>query len=148
ARTDAAASEGMEGAIARAQAYVRAGADAIFPEALTSTEMFREFTRRMDCPVLANMTEFGRTPQLTLDQFRDLGCRMVIWPVSSLRMAARAQEELYAELARHGSVQGLLPRMQTRSELYATIGYHDFEALDASIVSSIAPDRAPEAERK
>jgi methylisocitrate lyase len=140
ARTDAAGSEGMEGAVTRAQAYLRAGADAIFPEALTSPEMFREFSRRLGCPVLANMTEFGRTPQFTLEEFKALGCRMVIWPVSALRMAARAQEELYAAIARDGSAQALLSRMQTRSELYETIGYHEFEALDASIVSSVAPE--------
>jgi methylisocitrate lyase len=148
ARTDAAGSEGMEGALTRAQAYLRAGADAIFPEALTSADMFREFARRVKCPVLANMTEFGRTPHLTLEEFKALGCRMVIWPVSALRMAARAQEELYATIAREGTAQALLPRMQTRSELYATIGYHDFEALDASIVSSIVRDRASKAEPK
>ena len=142
ARTDAAASEGLDGAVARAQAYLAAGADAIFAEALTTPEMFREFTHRVRAPVLANMTEFGRTPQFTLDEFAAMGCRMVIWPVSALRVAARGQQELYAAIARDGSAQALLPQMQTRSELYETIGYHDFEALDASIIASIAPDQA------
>jgi methylisocitrate lyase len=142
ARTDAAASEGMDGAVARANAYLAAGADAIFPEALTSAEMFREFVNRVRAPVLANMTEFGRTPHFTLNEFAQMGCRMVIWPVSSLRMAARAQQDLYATLAHDGSAQALLPRMQTRAELYQTIGYHDFEALDSSIVASIAPSGA------
>jgi methylisocitrate lyase len=139
ARTDAVASEGMDGAVARAQAYLAAGADAIFPEALTSAEMFREFARRVGAPILANMTEFGRTPHFTRDEFAAMGCRMVIWPVSALRMAARAQQDLYATLAQEGSAETLLPRMQTRTELYQTIGYHQFEALDSSIAASVAP---------
>src|SRR6476661_3132413 len=87
ARTDAAASEGLDGAVERAKAYLAAGADAIFPEALTDEGMFREFARRIDAPLLANMTEFGRTPFFTKEQFRDMGYSMVIWPVSSLRVA-------------------------------------------------------------
>jgi methylisocitrate lyase len=142
ARTDAAASEGMDGAVARANAYIAAGADAIFPEALTTAEMFREFVNRVRAPILANMTEFGRTPHFSLSEFAQMGCRMVIWPVSALRMAGRAQQELYATLAREGSARTLLPQMQTRAELYQTIGYHDFEALDSSIVASIAPSGA------
>lgn len=139
ARTDAAASEGMDGAVARAQAYLAAGADAIFPEALTNADMFRAFASRIRAPILANMTEFGRTPFFTRDEFQAMGCRMMIWPVSALRMAARAQEDLYGVLAREGSAQSLVPRMQTRVELYDTIGYHDFEALDASVAASVAP---------
>ncbi|MDB5461155.1 MAG: prpB [Caulobacteraceae bacterium] len=140
ARTDAAASEGMEGAVARANLYLEAGADAIFPEALNTEAMFREFASRVKAPLLANMTEFGRTPFFTAQQFEDMGYKMVIWPVTSLRIAAKAQEELYAELARTGSAKALLDRMQTRVELYNTIGYHDYEALDSSIVASVAPE--------
>lgn len=141
ARTDAAASEGLEGAIARAKLYVEAGADAIFPEALTSVEMFRQVRAALPgVKLLANMTEFGRTPALTAQEFEDLGYDMVIWPVSSLRVANKAQEKLYAALARDGATTAMLPEMQTRSELYATIGLGDFEALDASIAASIAPD--------
>jgi methylisocitrate lyase len=99
ARTDAAASEGMDGAVARARLYLEAGADAIFPEALHDAEMFRVFASRVDAPLLANMTEFGRTPYFTADEFAAMGYRMVIWPVSALRVAARAQEELYAAVA-------------------------------------------------
>ena len=139
ARTDAAASEGLDGAVARAKAYLAAGADAIFPEALTTADMFRAFAERVKAPLLANMTEFGRTPFFTRDEFEAMGYRMVIWPVSALRIAARAQEELYASLARNGSTEAMLPRMQTRAELYETIGYHAFEALDQSIASSVAP---------
>ena len=141
ARTDAAASEGLEGAIARAKLYVEAGADAIFPEALTSVEMFKEVRAALPgVKLLANMTEFGRTPALTAQEFEDLGYDMVIWPVSSLRVANKAQEKLYATLARDGATTAMLPEMQTRAELYATIGLGDFEALDASIAASIAPD--------
>ena len=85
ARTDAAASEGMDGAVARAKLYLQAGADAIFPEALNTAEMFRTFASRVDAPLLANMTEFGRTPFFTAAEFQDMGYKMVIWPVSSLR---------------------------------------------------------------
>ena len=139
ARTDAAASEGMDGAVARAEKYHAAGADAIFPEALTSEDMFREFARRVKAPLIANMTEFGRTPFFTADEFEAMGYRMVIWPVSALRVAARAQRDLYETLRRDGSTQAMLPAMLTRAELYETIGYAEFESLDASIAASVAP---------
>lgn len=143
ARTDAAASEGIDGAVARARLYIEAGADAIFPEALTTAEMFREFAARMPgVPLLANMTEFGRTPFFTADEFQQMGYRMVIWPVSSLRVANKAQQKLYATLQRDGSTQAMLGDMQTRAELYDTLGLDRFEALDASIVRSIAPASA------
>ncbi|MCC2096318.1 MAG: methylisocitrate lyase [Hyphomicrobiales bacterium] len=145
ARTDAAASEGLDGAVARAKAYLAAGADAIFPEALTSESMFREFAARIDAPLLANMTEFGRTPVFTDREFQDMGYAMVIWPVSALRVAARAQENLYAALAKEGSTQSLLDVMQTRAQLYETIRYHDYEALDATIIATVVP-QTPERE--
>lgn len=140
ARTDAAASEGLDGAVARAKLYVEAGADAIFPEALTSGEMFREFARRMGgVPLLANMTEFGRTPFFTSAEFREMGYRMVIWPVSSLRVANKAQANLFSVLKRDGGAHNLIGEMQTRAELYELIGLKDYEALDASIVETIVP---------
>ncbi|MBN9061995.1 MAG: methylisocitrate lyase [Rhizobiales bacterium 65-9] len=140
ARTDAAAEEGIDGAVARARLYLDAGADAIFPEALTSAEMFREFARRMPgIPLLANMTEFGRTPYFTGSEFEAMGYRMVIWPVSSLRVANKAQERLYATLAREDGAQSMLGEMQTRAELYAAIGLADYEALDRSIVQTALP---------
>jgi methylisocitrate lyase len=144
ARTDAAASEGMDGAVARAKLYLQAGADAIFPEALTGAEMFREFARRVDAPLLANMTEFGNTPFFTASEFEAMGYRMVIWPVSSLRVAAKAQEELYEAIRRDGGTQHMIDRMQTRAELYATISYADYEALDASIVRTVVPKGMPQ----
>jgi methylisocitrate lyase len=139
ARTDAVANEGFDAAVARAKAYLAAGADAIFPEALTSREMFEAFAKAVDAPLLANMTEFGRTPFFTREQFAAMGYRMVIWPVSSLRIEARAVGELYAELAVKGSAEGMLGRMQPRAELYETIGLAAYEALDASIVATVVP---------
>src|SRR4051794_18507604 len=137
ARTDAAASEGIDGAVARAKKFLEAGADAIFPEALNTAEMFREFASRMPrVKLLANMTEFGRTPFFTDKEFEEMGYAMVIWPVSALRVANKAMEELYAAINRDGGTQGMVERMQTRAELYDTIGYHDYEALDASLVKT------------
>jgi methylisocitrate lyase len=145
ARTDAAASEGMDGAVARAQRYMAAGADAIFPEALTTREMFEEFARRMPgVPLLANMTEFGRTPFFTASEFEEMGYRMVIWPVSSLRIANKAQAQLYAAIKRDGGTHKVVDSMQTRTELYELIGLNEFEALDASIVQSVAPEAMPQ----
>jgi methylisocitrate lyase len=145
ARTDAAASEGLDGAVARAKLYIEAGADAIFPEALTTAEMFRAFAERLPgVPLLANMTEFGRTPFFTAAEFQQMGYRMVIWPVSSLRVANKAQERLFSTLTRDGSTEAMLGEMQTRAELYDLIGLIDFEALDASIVATVVPTLAAE----
>jgi methylisocitrate lyase len=147
ARTDAASSEGMDGAVARAKLYVEAGADAIFPEALTTRAMFEEFAARMPgVPLLANMTEFGRTPFFTAEEFAGMGYRMVIWPVSSLRVANKAQAELYAAIKRDGGTHGMIDRMQTRVELYDTIRLHAYEALDAAIVQTIIPTGMPQRE--
>jgi methylisocitrate lyase len=140
ARTDAAASEGLDGAVARAKLYVEAGADAIFPEALTTIDMFRDFAKAMPgVKLLANMTEFGRTPYQTASEFEALGYGMVIWPVSSLRVANKAQEKLYATIRRDGGTKAMLEEMQTRQELYDVIGLHDYEALDASIIKTVVP---------
>jgi methylisocitrate lyase len=139
ARTDAADSEGLDGAVARAKLYVEAGVDAIFPEALHSAEMFRAFAQRVPgVPLLANMTEFGRTPFFTTAEFNAMGYRMVIWPVSSMRVSARATESLYASIWQDGGTHKQIDRMQTRSELYATINLPAYEALDQSIVSTVA----------
>ncbi|HEX9326668.1 MAG TPA: methylisocitrate lyase [Reyranella sp.] len=145
ARTDGAASEGLDGAVARAKRYVEAGADAIFPEALNNAEMFRAFAKAMPgVKLLANMTEFGQTPFFTAAEFEAMGYKMVIWPVSALRVANKAQEKLYRTLKRDGGTQNMLSEMQTRAELYQTIGYHQYEALDASIVRTIVPAGMPE----
>ena len=145
ARTDAAASEGIDGAVARAKRYIAAGADAIFPEALTNAEMFRAFAKAMPgVKLLANMTEFGQTPFFTAGEFEAMGYKMVIWPVSSLRVANKAQAGLYAALKRDGGAQNMLDKMQSRAELYDLIGYHDYEALDASIVETVVPQGMPQ----
>jgi len=145
ARTDAAASEGIDGAVARAKRYIEAGADAIFPEALTNAEMFRAFARALPgVKLLANMTEFGRTPFFTASEFEQMGYRMVIWPVSAFRVANKAQAKLYATLKRDGGAQAMLDQMQTRAELYQLIGYHDYEALDSSIVATVVPQGMPQ----
>ena len=120
---------------------MEAGADAIFPEALNTAEMFREFAARMHgVPLLANMTEFGRTPFFTASEFEEMGYRMVIWPVSSLRVANKAQEKLYKTLKQDGATRAMVSDMQTRAELYDTIGLHDYESLDASIVATVVPE--------
>jgi methylisocitrate lyase len=146
ARTDAAAA-GLDAAIARARLYVEAGADIVFPEALTAEDQFRAFARAVDAPLLANMTEFGRTPQFTAAEFETMGYKVVIWPVSSLRVAARAISDLYARMRSEGSAAGALERMQTRAELYDLLGYHRFEALDRSIARSVLPGEPEDREK-
>lgn len=140
ARTDAAGVEGFDAAVDRAKLYVEAGADAIFPEALNTREMFEKFAKALpNVPLLANMTEFGKTPFYTAKEFEEMGYKMVIWPVSSLRVANKAQAELYASIKEHGGAHKYVDRMQTRQELYDTIGLHDFEELDASIIKTVVP---------
>lgn len=139
ARTDARGVTGMEDAIDRANAYLQAGADAIFPEALQSEEEFKLFSQKVKAPLLANMTEFGKTPYYTAEQFESWGYKMVIYPVSALRMAARAYEKVFQTIWETGSQKGCLGEMQTRKELYATIQYHDYEDLDQKINKTILP---------
>jgi methylisocitrate lyase len=140
ARTDAAASEGFEAAVRRAKLYLEAGADAIFPEALTTEDMFRDFARQVKAPLLANMTEFGKTPYLSASAFEALGYKMIIWPVSALRIAAKAQATFYGQLRQHDRADGMLGSMQTRAELYDLIGYADHEALDDSLKKTVVTD--------
>jgi methylisocitrate lyase len=145
ARTDAAGVEGYDAAVARAKLYVEAGADAIFPEALITRDMFEKFAQDLPgVPLLANMTEFGKTLFYTATEFEQMGYKMVIWPVSSLRVANKAQAELYAAIKRDGGTHNQVERMQTRQELYDTIGLHAFEELDASIVKTIVPEGIPQ----
>jgi len=139
ARTDAAA-DGIERAVERARLYLASGADIIFPEALTSEADFRQMRAAVDGSLLANMTEFGRTPYLNADRFAEIGFDVVIWPVSSLRVAAKAADSLYRHVAETGETGTLLDRMQTRAELYDTIGYGAYEALDQTIAASVAPE--------
>ena len=140
ARTDAAAVEGLEGAIARANLYKEAGADVVFPDALPSEVDFRTFADSVPGPKMANMTEFGRTPYFTAEQFQDMGYDIVIWPATSMRVAAGAMQELYAHIRDHGGAEALIDKMPSRAELYDTIGYYDYEPLDEGIAKSVVPE--------
>lgn len=135
ARTDARAVHGLDDAVRRALLYLDAGADAVFPEALESTEEFAEFARRVRAPLLANMTEFGRSPYLTVDELAALGYRMVIFPMTQFRVMMKAAEAALRELKAAGTQSGLLDRMQTRAELYDLIGYAAYQAFDAEIAA-------------
>jgi methylisocitrate lyase len=132
ARTDARSVEGFDAAVARACAYLAAGADMVFPEALESADEFARFARFVDAPLLANMTEFGRSPLLDFEELARLGYRAVIYPVTTLRVAMKAVEETLTHLRDQGSQRDLLGRMQTRAELYDLLGYTIFEARDRS----------------
>ncbi|MCY8807302.1 methylisocitrate lyase [Bacillus atrophaeus] len=137
ARTDARAQEGLDAAIKRSAAYIEAGADAIFPEALQSESEFRQFAKSITAPLLANMTEFGKTPFYHAEEFEDMGFQMVIYPVTSLRTAAKAFERMFRLIKEQGSQKEGLLEMQTRKELYDTIFYDDYEDLDKSIAKTI-----------
>jgi methylisocitrate lyase len=135
ARTDARAVEGLDATVRRARVYIDAGADAIFPEALESADEFRTFARQLakegsNVPLVANMTEFGKTPYLSVDEFEDLGYRLVLFPVTALRMATKAIERVLAELKNHGSQRGLIDQMHTRQQLYDLLQYEKYEQRD------------------
>lgn len=137
ARTDARGVEGLDEAIARTKAYIAAGADAIFPEALQDQEEFKRFAAEIDVPLLANMTEFGKTPYYTAEEFEAMGYGMVIYPVTSMRVAAKAYERVFGLIKEQGTQKEALNDMQPRSELYDTISYDDFEALDSTISKTV-----------
>ena len=123
ARTDARAVEDFDRAVDRAQAYVEAGADAIFPEALQSAEEFKTFAGEIKAPLLANMTEFGKSPLLSFKELSDLGYRMVIYPMSALRVSMKASEEFLRDLKKQGTQSGWIDKMQKRLELYELLNY-------------------------
>lgn len=132
ARTDAHAVEGQAQAIERAQAYVEAGADMIFAEALTTLDEYRQFTAAVSVPVLANITEFGKTPLFTTTELGDAGARLVLYPLSAFRAMSKAALGVYQTLRRDGTQRASIEAMQTRTELYDVLGYHDYEQkLDA-----------------
>ena len=138
ARTDARAVEGLDASVRRAREYARAGADAVFPEALESAEEFRAFAQGLSkegikVPLVANMTEFGKTPYLTVREFEDLGYRIVLFPVTALRVATKAIETMLAEVKALGTQQGLLNRMHTRQQLYELLRYSDYEKRDKDL---------------
>ncbi|MHB0927798.1 MAG: methylisocitrate lyase [Candidatus Nanopelagicales bacterium] len=131
ARTDALANEGLDAALERVHAYVEAGADMIFPEAVTSLETYRRFTEAVEVPVLANITEFGSTPLFTVEELREVGVDIVLYPLSAFRAMNRAAERVYEVIRRDGTQASVLDTMQTRDELYERIDYHRYEqALD------------------
>ncbi len=127
ARTDALASEGLERAIERARAYVAAGADMIFPEAITDLDMYRRFAEAVGVPVLANITEFGKTPLFTLDELRGAGVAIALYPLSAFRAMNQAALNVYDALRRQGTQKDVVATMQTRDELYDYLGYHRYE---------------------
>ena len=127
ARTDAHASEGQEAAVARAKAYVEAGADAIFAEAVHTLKEYQEFCDQMTVPVLANITEFGATPMFTTEELGSVGIEMVLYPLSAFRAMNKAALHVYQELRDKGTQESTLDTMQTRMELYDMLGYHDYE---------------------
>ena len=142
ARTDARNSEGLESAIERARAYVDAGADMIFPEAMETEAEFAAFRQAIDVPLLANMTEFGKSPLLSATTLENLGYNMVIWPVTLLRLAMGAVEDGLSHLASQGSQGALVERMQTRARLYELIEYESYNAFDQSLFNFTVPGGA------
>ena len=133
ARTDARASEGLDAAIVRAKAYIDAGADAIFPEALTDEGEFEKFRKAVKVPLLANMTEFGKSKLLTAKQLSNLGFNIVIYPVTTLRLAMKAIENGLVKIKSDGTQASLLKAMQTRAELYELLRYKDYAKFDHDI---------------
>ncbi|WP_272663668.1 methylisocitrate lyase [Providencia sp. PROV110] len=132
ARTDALAVEGIDAALERAHAYIEAGADMLFPEAITELSMYQRFTSNTSAPVLANLTEFGQTPLFTLDELRSVGIAIALYPLSAFRAMNKAAEQVYSTLRKEGTQKSVIPLMQTREELYQGIHYYDYEQkLDA-----------------
>ena len=127
ARTDAHAVDGQSAAIERAQRYVEAGADMIFAEALATLDEYREFTSAVRAPVLANITEFGKTPLFTVAELADVGVGLVLYPLSAFRAMSKAAEAVYGAIRRDGGQKAVIDRMQTRAELYDVLGYHEYE---------------------
>ena len=133
ARTDARATHGLDAAVKRGLAYREAGADVIFPEALETEDEFRAYAGKVPGPLLANMTEFGRSPQISAQRLGELGYRIVIFPVSAARVAAKSVQAFYGELLRDSGQAGWIDRMMTREELYELIGYDDYAELDRTL---------------
>ena len=127
ARTDALASEGMNGAIERASSYIDQGADGIFLEAVTSLDEYKECKNALDVPLLANITEVGKTPLFTKEQLEEVNVDMILYPLTAFRAMSKAAEKIYISLAKEGTQEGLLDIMQTREELYEYLNYHSYE---------------------
>ena len=127
ARTDAIADEGLDSALGRAASYVEAGADAIFAEAITEIEDYKKFSENLNVPILANITEFGKTPLFSKEELKEAGVDMILYPLSAFRAMSKAAEGVYSEILEKGTQQDLIDRMQTRDELYEVLDYHTFE---------------------
>ena len=127
ARTDAIANEGLDSALGRAVSYVEAGADAIFAEAITEIEDYKKFSENLNVPILANITEFGKTPLFSKEELKEAGVDMILYPLSAFRAMSKAAEGVYSEMLEKGTQQDLIDRMQTRDELYEVLDYHTFE---------------------
>jgi methylisocitrate lyase len=142
ARTDARTVEGFDAAVGRAQEYLAAGADMIFPEALESVDEFARFARSVTAPLLANMTEFGRSPLIPFDELASLGYKAAIYPLTAFRAAMRAAEQVLETLLAQGTQRDLLDRMQSRTELYDLLGYSDWERRDQAYFTAVPKDGA------
>ncbi|SDJ92778.1 methylisocitrate lyase [Jeotgalicoccus aerolatus] len=140
ARSDAYAVEGMEGMLKRLTAYKKAGADILFPEAMASREDFKTVRKHIDIPVLANMTEFGKTDYINLDTFSNIGIDLVIFPVTSLRAAAHNTEKAYQTIKETGSQEIILDQLQSRKDLYEVLKLREYEEMDSNIDQTVLPD--------
>jgi methylisocitrate lyase len=141
ARTDAHAVEGQQAAVDRALKYVEAGADMIFAEALTTLDEYRQFTSAVNVPVLANITEFGKTPLFTTQELASVGVRLVLYPLSAFRAMSKAALEVYGAIRRDGTQKSVVPLMQTRADLYDKLGYLDYEKKLDELFGSSSDDR-------
>jgi methylisocitrate lyase len=142
ARTDAAGVEGLDAAVDRARRYVEVGADMVFAEALASLDEYRRFTAAVEVPVLANLTEFGRTPLFSLGEMASAGVQLVLYPLSAFRAASTAAQDVYETIRGQGTQRELLPRMQSREQLYEILDYH---AQEREVDEKLFPSRAPAA---
>jgi len=149
ARTDAFANEGLDAAIERASRYIEAGADMLFPEAVTTVEHYRAFADALDVPILANLTEFGKTPLFGRDELREAGVDLLLYPLSAFRAMSKAALAVYEAILQDGHQTAVLPLMQTREELYAHLDYYSYERkLDELFGSTAVPAPVPAAEQK
>lgn len=133
ARTDARSVEGLDAAVDRARLYLKAGADMIFPEALETREEFKEFAYKVKSPLLANMTEFGKSPYISVEEFKKMGYRVVIFPITALRASLKAVSDVFEAILNTGTQSGVLDRLMTRQQVYDLIRYYDYEKWDRTV---------------
>lgn len=140
ARTDALATEGLDASIERCQKYIEAGADMIFAEAITDPDEYRRFTGSLDAPVLANMTEFGMSPLMSVEQLRDVGVKLVLYPLSAFRAMSAAADAVFRAIRNEGTQQSVVDTMQTRDALYTVLDYHTYEQQIDQILKKATPE--------